>query len=152
MYLRRPFYPQFFNATRGWCVSADYTYSECRSMRLLLLHNKQLGADVQAHVGLGTNYKQGNGADGNAALPCPAVVGVNNELATRHIPEIEPRHDTLAGPYGRRGDQVRSTLLSFDRTDVAKRCLNLRGQNGAFLPANVYILGRLCGPQSLLRG
>ncbi|KAG2439207.1 hypothetical protein HXX76_004570 [Chlamydomonas incerta] len=60
MYLRRPFYPQFFNATRGWCVSADYTY----------------------------------------------MVGVNNELATRHIPEVEPRHDTLAGPYGRRGDQV----------------------------------------------
>ncbi|KAG2453606.1 hypothetical protein HYH02_001824 [Chlamydomonas schloesseri] len=60
MYLRRPFYPQFFNATRGWCQSADYTY----------------------------------------------MVGVNNELATRHIPEIEPRHDTLAGPYGRRGDQV----------------------------------------------
>lgn len=26
MYLRKPFYPQFFNATPGWCISADYTY------------------------------------------------------------------------------------------------------------------------------
>ncbi|EFJ40854.1 hypothetical protein VOLCADRAFT_121680 [Volvox carteri f. nagariensis] len=60
MYLRKPFYPQFFNATRGWCVSADYTY----------------------------------------------MIGVNNELAVRHIPEIEPRNDELAGPVGRRGDQV----------------------------------------------
>ncbi|KAG2499027.1 hypothetical protein HYH03_003212 [Edaphochlamys debaryana] len=34
------------------------------------------------------------------------MIGVNNELATRHIPEIGPRNDTLAGPYGRRGDQV----------------------------------------------
>ncbi|GFR43751.1 hypothetical protein Agub_g4863 [Astrephomene gubernaculifera] len=60
MYLRKPFYPQFFNATRGWCVSADYTY----------------------------------------------MIGVNNDLAVRHIPEIEPRNDVLAGPRGRRGDQV----------------------------------------------
>ncbi|KAG2499026.1 hypothetical protein HYH03_003211 [Edaphochlamys debaryana] len=60
MYLRKPFYPSFFNAKKGWCISADYTY----------------------------------------------MIGVNNELATRHIPEIGPRNDTLAGPYGRRGDQV----------------------------------------------
>lgn len=35
------------------------------------------------------------------------MIGVNNELATRHIPEIPPYNDTLAGPAGRRGDQVR---------------------------------------------
>ena len=32
--------------------------------------------------------------------------GVNNELAMRHVPEVAPRNDTLAGPQGRRGDQV----------------------------------------------
>lgn len=34
------------------------------------------------------------------------MIGVNNELATRHVPHIAPRNDTLAGPLGRRGDQV----------------------------------------------
>ena len=34
------------------------------------------------------------------------MIGVNNELATRHIPEVAPRNDTLAGPAGRRADQV----------------------------------------------
>ena len=34
------------------------------------------------------------------------MIGVNNELALRHVPEIPPRNDTLAGPSGRRGDQV----------------------------------------------
>lgn len=32
--------------------------------------------------------------------------GVNNELALKHVPEVLPRNDTLAGPKGRRGDQV----------------------------------------------
>lgn len=35
------------------------------------------------------------------------MIGVTNELAVRHIPEVAPRNDTLAGPWGRRGDQVR---------------------------------------------
>lgn len=34
--------------------------------------------------------------------------GVSNELALRHVPRIEPRRDTLAGPLGRRGDQARA--------------------------------------------
>ena len=34
--------------------------------------------------------------------------GVSNELALRHVPRIEPRRDTLAGPLGRRGDQARN--------------------------------------------
>ena len=33
--------------------------------------------------------------------------GVSNELALRHVADIEPRRDTLAGPLGRRGDQAR---------------------------------------------
>ncbi len=32
--------------------------------------------------------------------------GVGNELALRHIPHVAPRQDELAGPVGRRGDQV----------------------------------------------
>ena len=32
--------------------------------------------------------------------------GVNNELALKHIPEVPPRNDSLAGPIGRRSDQV----------------------------------------------
>ena len=38
--------------------------------------------------------------------------GVSNELALRHIPEIDSRNDTLAGPYGRRGDQVKKSCLA----------------------------------------
>ncbi|WIA09314.1 hypothetical protein OEZ85_008721 [Tetradesmus obliquus] len=34
------------------------------------------------------------------------MIGVNNELADRHIPEIPKRNDTLAGPAGRRSDRV----------------------------------------------
>lgn len=34
------------------------------------------------------------------------MIGVDNDLAVRHIPEIPPRNDTLAGPFGRRGDKV----------------------------------------------
>ena len=32
--------------------------------------------------------------------------GVNNELALKHVPHVAPRNDSLAGPVGRRGDQV----------------------------------------------
>ena len=32
--------------------------------------------------------------------------GVSNELAMRHVPQVIPRNDTLAGQPGRRGDQV----------------------------------------------
>ncbi|KAL4451469.1 hypothetical protein ABPG75_007131 [Micractinium tetrahymenae] len=34
------------------------------------------------------------------------MIGVNNELALRHVPEVQPRQDDVAGPPGRRGDQV----------------------------------------------
>jgi hypothetical protein len=51
------------------------------------------------------------------ALACPAVhlcgvQGVNNALALKHVPEVPPREDTLAGPKGRRGDQVPICSLS----------------------------------------
>ena len=39
--------------------------------------------------------------------------GVSNELALRHVPQVTPREDNLAGPPGRRGDQVGGfTLMS----------------------------------------
>ncbi|DBA88087.1 TPA: hypothetical protein ACH3X2_005086 [Trebouxia sp. C0005] len=39
--------------------------------------------------------------------------GVSNELALRHVPQVKPREDNLAGPPGRRGDQVGGfTLMS----------------------------------------
>eukprot|EP00967_Tisochrysis_lutea_P092924 scaffold134148_cov23-Tisochrysis_lutea.AAC.2 len=39
------------------------------------------------------------------------MIGVNNELAERHVKDIPPRNDTLAGPYGRRADQVTDARL-----------------------------------------
>ncbi len=32
--------------------------------------------------------------------------GVNNEMAEKYLPNIPPRNDSLAGPEGRRSDQV----------------------------------------------
>ena len=34
--------------------------------------------------------------------------GCANELADKHIPQVEPRQDTLGGPKGRRADTARS--------------------------------------------
>ena len=39
-------------------------------------------------------------------MTAPTPTGVDNELALRHVPEVEPRMDDVAGPVGRRGDQV----------------------------------------------
>ena len=43
-----------------------------------------------------------------------ALQGVNNELALKYIPAVEPRDDTFAGPKGRRADQVGSGCTSSD--------------------------------------
>ena len=37
--------------------------------------------------------------------------GVSNELALKHVPDVLPRNDSLAGPIGRRGDQVQHIAL-----------------------------------------
>lgn len=47
------------------------------------------------------------------------MIGVNNELADRHIPEIEKRTDTLAGPAGRRSDRV-GGFFFIHRDDLKK--------------------------------
>lgn len=45
--------------------------------------------------------------------------GVNNKLAMKHVPWVLPRNDTIAGPYGRRGDMVGGFCMM--RTDDLKR-------------------------------
>ena len=47
--------------------------------------------------------------------------GVANELALRHIPHVAPRQDELAGPVGRRGDQVHT---------YPKHCVYGQGRSG----------------------
>ncbi|KIZ01491.1 hypothetical protein MNEG_6466 [Monoraphidium neglectum] len=39
------------------------------------------------------------------------LAGVSNQLAAQHIPEVVPRADALAGPPGRRADQVGGFML-----------------------------------------
>lgn len=39
--------------------------------------------------------------------------GVNNKLALKHVPEVLPRNDSLAGPIGRRGDQCGGFTLMY---------------------------------------
>jgi hypothetical protein len=48
--------------------------------------------------------------------------GVSNELALKHVPHIVPRNDTLAGPLGRRGDQVwyRAPLLKIVQAGLSR--------------------------------
>lgn len=45
--------------------------------------------------------------------------GVNNELALKHVPDVLPRNDTLAGPKGRRGDMCGGFTFMM-RDDLAR--------------------------------
>ncbi|CAL8472223.1 g11765 [Coccomyxa elongata] len=45
--------------------------------------------------------------------------GCANELADKHIPQVEPRQDTLAGPKGRRADTVGVPIL-MAKSDLKK--------------------------------
>ncbi|KAK9819905.1 hypothetical protein WJX72_003823 [[Myrmecia] bisecta] len=45
--------------------------------------------------------------------------GVNNELAEKHIPWVARRNDTIAGPYGRKGDMVGGFCL-MDKNDLRR--------------------------------
>lgn len=47
------------------------------------------------------------------------MIGVANALADRHIPEIDKRTDTFAGPIGRRADMVGGFF--FQHRDDLKR-------------------------------
>jgi hypothetical protein len=44
------------------------------------------------------------------SAPYQYMIGVNNALADRHIPEIPKRNNTFAGPSDRRSDQVRPVV------------------------------------------
>ena len=57
---------------------------------------------LPADIGLGSWLGPGWGV----AAYYGYLKGVNNSLALRHVPEIAPRGDELAGPPDRRGDQV----------------------------------------------
>ncbi len=59
--------------------------------------------------------------------------GVSNELALRHVADIEPRRDTLAGPLGRRGDQARLDRASQHKYSVAGNANVLRHLAHAFI-------------------
>lgn len=50
--------------------------------------------------------------------------GCANELADKHIPQVEPRQDTLAGPKGRRADTVRSLLPNPDKITSHTACMH----------------------------
>lgn len=47
------------------------------------------------------------------------MIGVANELADKHIPDIHPREDSLAGPVGRKGDQAGGFTL-MESSDLRK--------------------------------
>ncbi|EIE19229.1 hypothetical protein COCSUDRAFT_8175, partial [Coccomyxa subellipsoidea C-169] len=49
--------------------------------------------------------------------------GVSNDLALKHVPHVLPRNDTLAGPLGRRGDQVGGFTMM--RTEDLRKVLPL---------------------------
>ena len=53
-----------------------------------------------------------------------ALQGVNNDLALKYIPTVEPRDDTFAGPKGRRADQVGSgcTLSGMSCSQTCSAC------------------------------
>ncbi|KAL6753820.1 peptidyl serine alpha-galactosyltransferase [Haematococcus lacustris] len=47
------------------------------------------------------------------------LIGVSNDLWKNHIPEVGPRNDTLAGPFGRHADQV-GGFFFVHREDLSK--------------------------------
>ncbi|KAK9813259.1 hypothetical protein WJX72_011566 [[Myrmecia] bisecta] len=47
------------------------------------------------------------------------MIGTHNNLSDTHIPEVWPRVDTLAGPKGRRSDQV-SAIILMQREDLRR--------------------------------
>lgn len=48
--------------------------------------------------------------------------GVNNEMAEKYLPNIPPRNDSLAGPQGRRSDQVKIPPPSLNPEPHTKGC------------------------------
>ena len=82
--------------------------------------------------------------------------GVSNELALKHVPYVVPRNDTLAGPRGRRGDQVPSPILChFSLRNDLQLCILVRAKQKAQIcelkrhacePSKIDFLHRFLSP------
>ena len=68
------------------------------------------------------------------------MIGVDNELAMKHVPEVTPRDDELAGPKGRRGDKAGGFTMM--QTDQLRKVRNK-------LPAMRGVCGRASGPSEI---
>jgi hypothetical protein len=82
--------------------------------------------------------------------------GVHNALALKHVPHVQPRQDTLAGPKGRRADKVtrlktQSTAARMQRTVAALKlaaCLSAAAgmcMAGALHCDQCRLVPHLCG-------
>ncbi len=111
--IRAPFLPTPLHVRHGFARSAEFGYMK--------------GAARPAHAPLPDPWSCAPLSPSGAQLRWTCVrimtpcAGVNNDLALRHIPEVAPKHNTLAGPFGRRSDQV----------IVEETCSSLKGCWGA---------------------
>lgn len=84
------------------------------------------------------------------------MIGVANELADRHIPEVPKRNDTLAGPLHRRADQVGGFF--FIHRDDLKRMSKMwlkftedvRNDTEVGMDSWSHVLACLCSPHLLI--
>lgn len=93
-------------------VSSSTTPASCRRTSRKRCGRSAAAAAHALHAAK-TSSQQGQdpsaqaGGEGEGRVTCGRyLVGVGNALALKHVPEVLPRNDTLAGPMGRRGDQV----------------------------------------------
>lgn len=118
MIMRAPFIPEDLGAKEGTAISAFYGYLKVQSP----LRHHNLDGTVSACRALkplavqwSTTSTSGSARSppkvAHSAVQIYGVQGVNNALALKHVPEVPPREDELAGPKGRRGDQVPPACL-----------------------------------------
>ena len=96
--IRTPFLPAQLHVRHGFARSAEFGYMKGAAC---------LGTDDTRNLPDVLNRRRP--APGGPHLDAPIRTmhaGVNNDLALRHIPEVAPKEDKLAGPFGRRSDQV----------------------------------------------
>lgn len=122
MLLRHPFLPEEFNISRGMAMAAEYNYMKVRGCCCLMPAGRaawleQTGGaqgfsrEARARRALSSSARLGRArapvlSAHAPPLPLACRQGNYNGMALRHVPEIAPRNDSLAGPRGRRGDVV----------------------------------------------
>jgi len=74
------------------------------------------------------------------------MIGVDNELAERHVNDVPRRNDTLAGPYGRRADQV---CVCMRACVCACVCVWWGGGGGGCVCVCVCVCTCICSPSCL---